>query len=61
MSKSGAVIKVVFQQRFEEIKADIAASRMKFFNPPPEWTEKLLNITALNYVLLLLSDRAKWN
>jgi len=58
---SDAAVRAVFRQRMQEIKDDIAAGRIKFSNSPPEWTEQLLEITALNCVLLLLAERAKWN
>lgn len=54
-------VKAAFCQRMQEIKDDIAAGRIKFSNSPPEWTEQLLEITALNCVLLLLAQEAKWN
>ncbi len=59
--RSDIVVKAAFRQRIQEIKDDIAAGRIKFYNSPPEWTDKLLNITALNCVLLLLTQEAKWN
>ena len=40
-------VRAAFRLRMQEIKDDIAAGRIKFYNSPPEWTEKLLNITAL--------------
>ncbi len=58
---SDAAVRTAFRQRVQEIKDDIAAGRIKFYNSPPEWSEKLLNITALNCVLLLLAQEAKWN
>jgi|GEM_PF-3796331 len=58
---SDAAVRAVFRLRMQEIKDDIAAGRIKFSNSPPEWTEQLLEITALNCVLLLLAERAKWN
>lgn len=61
MSKGDIVVKIAFRQRVEEIKADITAGRIRFYNSPPEWTEKLLRITALNCVLLLLAQEAEWN
>ena len=54
-------VRAAFRQRMQEIKDDIAAGRIKFSNSPPEWTEQLLIITALNCVLLLLAQEAKWN
>ena len=60
MSQADVVVKAAFRQRMEEIKDDILAGRIKFYNPPPEWTEELLNVTARNSVLLLLALRAKW-
>lgn len=61
MKIGDAVVEAAFRQRMEEIKDDIAAGRIKFWNSPPEWTEKLLHVTALNCVLLLLAQEAKWN
>ena len=62
MNKGGIVAKAAFQRRMDEIKDDITAGRIKFYNPPPEWTEGLLKLTALNSVLLLLlAHEAKWN
>lgn len=61
MNKGSVVVKAAFRQRMVEIKDDIAAGRIKFWNSPPEWTEKLLEITSLNCALLLLADRARWN
>ena len=58
--KSDKVVKVAFRQRMEGIKDDIAAGRITFYNPP-QWTDKLLNITAMNCTLLLLAKEAKWN
>jgi len=58
---SDIAVRAAFRQRMQEIKDDIGAGRIKFYNSPPEWTEKLLNITALNCVLLLLAQEAKWN
>lgn len=55
------VVKTAFRLRVEEIKDDIAAGRIKFYNSPLEWTDKLLKITALNCVLLLWAQEAKWN
>ena len=60
-STSSDAVKVAFRQRFEEIKDDIASGRLTFYNPPLEWTEKLLNVTALNWVLLKIREEAKWN
>ena len=54
-------VRAAFRLRMHEIKDDIAAGRIKFSNSPPEWTEQLLEITALNCVLLLLAQEAKWN
>ena len=58
---SDIAVKAAFRQRMQEIKDDIAAGRITFYNSPPEWTEQLLEITALNCVLLLLAQEAKWN
>ena len=59
--KSEAVVKAVFKRRFEEIKDDIESGRITFYNRPEVWTEKMLKITALNCVLLLIAEEAKWN
>ena len=61
MRASDTVVRAAFRLRMREIKDDIAAGQIKFFNSPPEWTEQLLEITALNSVLLLLAQEAKWN
>lgn len=61
LSPSSDAAKVAFRQRFEEIKDDIASGRITFYNPLPEWTEKLLNVTALNCALLKICEEAKWN
>ncbi|MDP2730477.1 MAG: hypothetical protein Q8O55_08335 [Dehalococcoidales bacterium] len=58
---SDAAVRAAFRQRMQEIKDDIAAGRIKFYNSPPEWTEQLLEVTALNCALLLLAQEAKWN
>ena len=58
---SDAAVRAAFRLRMQEIKDDIAAGRIKFYNAPPEWTEQLLKITSLNCALLLLAERAKWN
>ena len=58
---SDTVVRAAFRQRMQETKEDIADGRIKFYNSPPEWTEQLLNLTALNSVLLLLAEEAKWN
>lgn len=58
---SNIVVMTAFRIRFDEVKADIKAGRITFKNSPPEWTEKMLNITALNYVMLLLAEEARWN
>ena len=60
-AKSDLAVSASFRQRMEEVKDDIAAGRIKFNNSPPEWTEQLLSVTALNCVLLLLADRSKLN
>jgi len=54
-------VKIAFRGCFEEIKDDIVNRRLTFYNPPQEWTEKLLNKTALNLVLLRIKNEAKWN
>ena len=54
-------VRVAFRQRMQEIKDDISAGRIKFYNSPPEWTEQFLNITAFNCALLLLAQEAKLN
>ena len=59
--KGDLAVRVSFRHRVEEIKDDIAAGRIKFYNAPPEWTDQLLEVTALNCVLLLLADRSKFN
>ena len=61
MRPSAVVAKVAFKQRFEEIKDGIEAGKISFYNPPPVWTEKLLNKTALNCVVWLIKERARWN
>jgi hypothetical protein len=61
MDKSAIVVKIDLRRRLEEIKEDIAAGRITFYNAPEEWTEKLLNTTAFNCVLLKLAQEAKWN
>lgn len=61
VKKGDIVVKVAFRRRMEDIRSDIAAGRIRFYDSPPEWTEKLLSITALNCVLLLLAHEAKWN
>ena len=61
LSPSAVLVKAEFRRRFEEIKDDIANGRITFYNPPPEWTEKLLNVTALNCALLKIREEAKWN
>lgn len=60
-AKSDLAVSASFRLRMEEIKDDIAAGRIKFYNSPPEWTEQLLTITALNCVLLQLAQEARWN
>jgi len=60
-AKGDLAVRKSFRLRIDEIKDDIAAGRIKFYNSPPEWTEQLLNVTAMNCVLLLLADRSKWN
>ena len=60
-AKADLAVSAAFRHRMEEIKDDIAAGRIKFSNGPPEWTEQLLTITALNCALLLLAQEAKWN
>ena len=60
-AKADLAVSASFRMRMDEIKDDIAAGRLKFYNSPPEWTEHLLTITALNCVLLLLAQEAKWN
>ena len=57
---SAKAAKAAFRQRFDEIKGDIASGRINFYNTP-EWTEKLLNITALNCALVRIHEEAKWN
>lgn len=61
LSSSSVVAKAEFQQRLEEIKDDIASGCIRFYNPPPEWTEKLLNRTVWNCALLKIREEAKWN
>lgn len=61
MKASDIVVQAVFRIKFEKIKDDIEAGRIIFYNQPEVWTEKLLNITALNSILLLLAYEAKWN
>ena len=58
---SSIIVKSAFRQCFDELKDDIANCRLTFRNQPPEWTEKLLNITALNWALLKIREEAKWN
>ncbi len=61
MRPSEVVVKAAFKKRLEAISEDIEAGRIKFYNPPEVWTEKLLRITALNCVLWLIAAKAKWN
>ena len=56
-----AVVEAAFRQRFDEIRDDIESGRLNFNNRPEVWTEKLLNMTALNCVLLRIAAEAKWN
>jgi len=58
---SDIAVRAAFRLRMQEIKDDIAAGRIKFSNSPPEWTEHLLEITALNWVMWVLAQEAKWN
>ena len=60
-AKADLAVSATFRQRMEEVRDDIAAGRIKFYNGPPEWTEQLLTIMALNCVLLLLAQEARWN
>ena len=61
LSSSSVVVKAEFARSLEETKSDIAAGRITFRNPPLEWTEKMLNITALNCTLLKIREEARWN
>ena len=61
MSRPELVAKAAFRERFIEIKDDIKSGRIKFYNGPEVWTEEMLNITALNCVLLQIREQAKWN
>ena len=61
MHASEKVVKRTFKKRLDEIKDDLKAGRITFHNPPEVWTERLINITALNLVLLLIAEEAKWN
>lgn len=61
MRPSEVVVKAAFKKRLEEIKDDIEAGRISFYNPPEVWTEELLSKTALTCVLWLIAERAKWN
>ena len=54
-------VRAAFRQRMQEIKDDIVTGRIKFYNSPPEWSEQLLELTALSCVLVLLAQEAKWN
>lgn len=60
-SYSSKVVSLIFRRRFEEVKDDIANGRITFYNSPPEWTDKLLNVTALNCTLLQIHEEARWN
>jgi len=53
--------KVAFEKRLDEIKDDIEAGRITFRKQPEVWTKKMLNITALNCVLLMIAAESKWN
>lgn len=55
------IVKAAFKQRFEEIKDGIEAGRIKFYNPPEVWTEKLLDKTALTCAIWLIAERSKRN
>jgi len=59
--RSSVVAEIAFRQRFDEFKDDIANGRLTFRIQPPEWTEQLLNITALSCALLKIAEEAKWN
>ena len=61
MQESDVVVKAAFRQRFDEIKDDIEAGRLTFRKQPEVWTEKMLNLTALNCVLWLIAEEAKRN
>lgn len=61
MQAAETVVKAVFQQRVEEIKDDILAGRLTIRNAPAEMPGEMLDILALNCVLLLLAEEARWN
>lgn len=61
VSKADEVVRLDFRRRVEEMRQGICSGEVKFFNPPDEWTDKLLNTTALNCTLLLLAELSKWN
>ena len=60
-TEAGRVAKAAFKRQFLQIKDDIASGRITFRGQPPEWTEKLLNITAFNCAILKIREEARWN
>lgn len=61
VAASDIAVKAAFQQRMEEIKDDILGGRLTIRNAPAEMSERMLNMLALNCVLLLLAQEVKWN
>ena len=60
MTSAKLIVKADFKRRMYQVRDDIEMGRLTFHNTP-EWTDKLLNITALNLTMLMLAEEARWN
>jgi len=62
MKQSAVIIREALRRKKDEVRADIAAGRIKLTNEAKiECTPQLLDFVALHYVTVQLLNNAKWN